>query len=132
MDTYQIILLLILAALLEAGGDYIVGYGMGLKYWLYRYLIIASGGVVLLVYGYTVNSAPWDFSGLLGTYVVIFFICTQVIGFLSTKKPTAGIDFFYTWQLPSGLKFTGSLLIIIGGFIFAIGQYLTPTSLQGK
>lgn len=132
MNTTQIVLLLVFAAILEASGDYIVGYGMGLKHWLYRYLIIALGGVVLLVYGYTVNSAPWDFSRLLGTYVVIFFICTQVIGFLSTKKPTAGIDFFYTWQLPSGLKFTGSLLIIIGGFIFAIGQYLTPTNLQGK
>lgn len=56
---------------------------------------------------------------------------TQIFGFLSTWKPTAGVDFFLTWELPAGLKLAGLLLIILGGILFALGQHFGAAISQG-
>jgi small multidrug resistance family-3 protein len=75
------IAVLLLAALLEAGGDALMRVG------LYKHLpgqralffALAAGG--LFAYGWTVNAPPpWDFGKLIGIYVVFFFLIAQLIG----------------------------------------------------
>jgi small multidrug resistance family-3 protein len=101
------LLLLLLAALLEAGGDALVrsglhGSGTNRLAWL------LAGGVVLFAYGCAVNSPPWDFGRLLGIYVVFFFVMAQAIGWLAFgQKPDAGV-----WA--------GGALIVLGGIVLTV------------
>jgi small multidrug resistance family-3 protein len=75
-------LILLLAAVLEAGGDALVrtglhGHNLGLRAGLF-----VAGAAVLFAYGLVVNSPPWDFGKLLGVYVTLFFLVAQVINLL--------------------------------------------------
>jgi len=101
------LLLLLLAALLEAGGDALVrsglhGPGTNRLAWL------AAGGLVLFAYGCAVNTPPWDFGRLLGIYVVFFFVVAQAISWLAFRqKPDAGV-----WA--------GGVLIVLGGIVLTL------------
>ena len=75
------LLILAVAALLEAGGDAIVRSGLHASTFGARAGLILLGGAVLLVYGLVVNAPPWDFGRLLGVYVTLFFVAAQVIGY---------------------------------------------------
>ncbi len=72
-------LILLLAALLEAGGDAIIRTGMHANEPWRRGLLFAAATVILFLYGWTVNSPPWDFGRLLGLYVVFFFVISQLL-----------------------------------------------------
>lgn len=101
------ILLLLIAALLEAGGDAIVRKGISASSWQ-RALWFLIGGAVLFGYGYTVNRPPWKFGELLGLYVVFFFVVAQ----------------FLSWALfheaPSAPVWVGGVLIVTGGLVIAL------------
>ena len=101
------ILLLLIAALLEAGGDAIVRKGISASSWQ-RALWFLFGGVVLFGYGYTVNRPPWKFGELLGLYVVFFFVVAQIL----------------SWALfheaPSAPVWVGGGLIVCGGLVIAL------------
>src|SRR5262249_54010754 len=76
-------MLLLVAAGLEAGGDAPVrhgphGAGLGM-----RVGCLAAGGIGLFAYGVTVNLPPWDFGRLLGVYVALFFLVAQLINWLA-------------------------------------------------
>jgi small multidrug resistance family-3 protein len=66
---------LILAALLEVGGDAFIRWGLKGG----RILGFIMGAVVLFAYGVIVNTPKWDFGRLLGIYIVIFFIVSQFV-----------------------------------------------------
>ena len=66
--------LLTFAALLEVFGDSLFQSGMYRSEGAARVLYFVCGAVVLALYGFTVNSPPWDFGKLLGVYVVLFFL----------------------------------------------------------
>jgi hypothetical protein len=68
------LLILFIAALLEAGGDAVVRHGLKAPDSVSRIALFLLGGFVLFAYGYVVNSPPWDFGKLLGVYVVLFLI----------------------------------------------------------
>ena len=78
---------LLVAALLEAGGDALVRHGLatpglaapGLAT---RLGFFAAGALVLFTYGLTVNAPSWDFGRLLGVYVALFFLVAQAINWL--------------------------------------------------
>jgi len=72
-------LLLMLAATLEAGGDALVRSGLHSSALASRLGFLAGGAVVLFLYGVVVNLPPWDFGRLLGVYVALFFLVAQVI-----------------------------------------------------
>ena len=94
---------LLLAALLEAGGDALVRGGLQAANLPTRLGFMALGAVVLLAYGVTVNLPPWSFGRLLGVYVTFFFIVAQLIGWLAFgARPTAPV-------------LVGGALIIAGG-----------------
>ena len=66
--------ILVLAALLEVGGDALVRWGLKSG----RILGFVLGAVVLFTYGLTVNLPKWDFGQLLGVYIVLFFVISQI------------------------------------------------------
>jgi drug/metabolite transporter superfamily protein YnfA len=104
------LVLLFIAAVLEAGGDALVRNGLHAGTGPNRLLFFLIGAVVLFAYGYVVNSPPWQFGDLLGVYVVLFFITAQLISYL----------FFGT--TPSKTLLLGGAFIVIGGVIISVGN----------
>ncbi|HEY5039267.1 MAG TPA: hypothetical protein VIJ93_09375 [bacterium] len=74
----QRFLILTLAALLEAGGDALMR--MGLKQG--RLIGFVLGAIALIGYGLVVNLPDWGFGRLLGIYLCLFFIISQVLAVL--------------------------------------------------
>ena len=104
------LLVLVVAALLEAGGDAIVRSGLHAPALGARAGLILLGGVVLLVYGVVVNAPPWDFGRLLGVYVTLFFMAAQTINYAAF-----GIA-------PSVPILVGGGLILAGGLLMTFWQ----------
>lgn len=72
---------LILAAVLEVGGDALVRWGLkGSK------LGLPLGAAVLFAYGLSVNLPKWDFGRLMGVYIALFFIVAQATSVLVFKE----------------------------------------------
>jgi drug/metabolite transporter superfamily protein YnfA len=109
MSRSTAILLLILAAALEAGGDAIIRAGLHSHSAAYRSALFMLGAVVLFAYGWTVNAPPWDFGRLLGLYVVFFFVFAQLLSWVVYK------------QVPSASVIVGGVLIIAGGLVISLG-----------
>jgi hypothetical protein len=102
MNTASALLVLFIAALLEAGGDALIRSGLHASA-LKKTAFMVLGGLVLFCYGYTVNAPTWDFGRLLGIYVVFFFLVAQAINLLAFgQQPTPGI-------------LVGGSLIVLGG-----------------
>jgi small multidrug resistance family-3 protein len=98
--------LLLLAAVLEAGGDALIRFGLfGAGK---RAAFLGAGAIVLLAYGITVNAPPWDFGKLLGVYVTLFFVVAQVINLVA-------------FGVRPGLPvIVGGTLIVAGGLVITL------------
>ena len=101
---------LFLAAILEAGGDAIVRFGLHASRGPTRIGLLVSGAIVLFAYGYVVNTPQWDFGRLLGIYVVFFFVVAQAISWLAFD------------QAPTRLVYVGGAFIVLGGLILSLGS----------
>jgi small multidrug resistance family-3 protein len=110
MTRSNVILVLFAAAVLEAGGDAVVRFGLRSSAPWQRALLFATGAVVLFAYGWTVNRPPWDFGKLLGLYVVFFFVVAQLISWMAFK------------QIPSLHVLVGGALIVAGGVVITLGR----------
>ena len=97
--------LLILATLLESSGDAIVRLGLGQAAWGPRLGLFLAGGAVLLGYGLSLNSAPFDFGRVVGLYIASFFVVWQAVNFAFFR------------QAPSLPSLAGGALIVAGGCI---------------
>ncbi len=104
------VFILLLAAVLEAGGDAIVRLGLRSGMAWQRYLLFLGAAVALFAYGWTVNRPSWDFGKLLGLYVVFFFVIAQLISWLAFKQP------------PSLQVVLGGALIVAGGVVIALAN----------
>jgi drug/metabolite transporter superfamily protein YnfA len=98
-------LLLMVAATLESGGDALVRTGLHSSTLATRLSYLVIGGGVLFVYGVVVNLPPWDFGRLLGVYVAMFFLVAQVI-----NRVAFGV-------IPTPPIFIGGAFIIVGAMI---------------
>ena len=98
-------LLLLVAAVLEAGGDALVRAGLHSSALGNRAAFFATGAMVLFAYALAVNAPPWDFGRLLGVYVTLFFLVAQIINL---------VVFGVRPQLPI---YVGGALIIAGGML---------------
>jgi drug/metabolite transporter superfamily protein YnfA len=97
---------LVLAALLEVGGDAAIRRGLvrAAPAW------ILFGGVALIAYGFAVNAnRAIDFGRLMGTYIAIFFVVSQTIAI--------GL-FGERLSLP---LVAGGVLIVLGGMVVQLG-----------
>jgi hypothetical protein len=104
------LLVLLSAAVLEAGGDAVVRAGIHAPTGLIRSLLFAAGGLVLFGYGWVVNAPSWDFGRLLGVYVVFFFLVAQIISWLAFG------------QRPSAAVLVGGIFILIGGCVISVAS----------
>jgi len=96
------------AAFLEAYGDSCFQAGLYRSRGVGRAVVFLIGAVSLILYGLVVNVPRWDFGKLLGVYVVLFFLCAQLI---------ARVRF---GQVPSLAVIAGGALITAGGLIITI------------
>jgi small multidrug resistance family-3 protein len=103
-----VLLLLSLAAFLEAFGDSFFQIGMHRSAGLGRVGAFAAGAAVLAAYGSVVNLPRWDFGRLLGVYVALFFLMAQVL-----NKVRFG-------QSPSLPVCVGGTLVVAGGLVMAL------------
>jgi drug/metabolite transporter superfamily protein YnfA len=96
----RLVALLVLAALLEVGGD--AGIRSGLQGKQAGFLL---GSALLIAYGFVVNLSKLDFGRLMGVYIAIFFVVSQILSVLIFKER------IYAPTL------VGGALIIAGGLI---------------
>jgi drug/metabolite transporter superfamily protein YnfA len=99
----QVFIILVLAAALEVGGDALVRMGLeGTAYYL------IAGGLTLFVYGIVVNKSDLDFNRLMGVYIAVFFVVSQIISFVLFK------------QIPDSKILLGGSFIVGGGLIISM------------
>jgi small multidrug resistance family-3 protein len=95
--------ILVLAAALEVGGDALVRIGLH----TYGYSL-AAGAFALVAYGILVNQSGVDFNRLMGIYIAIFFVVSQVIAFAMFK------------QVPDDRILLGGGFIVTGGLVILL------------
>jgi len=97
------LIILITAAILEVGGDALIRIGLqGATY------SVAAGAVTLFAYGILVNQSGLDFNRLMGVYIAIFFVVSQIISFVLFK------------QIPDDRILLGGGFIVAGGLLILI------------
>lgn len=92
------ICLLIVSAMLESGGDAMVRAGLHGRSWL-----LVSGAASLVAYGVLVNQSRLAFGRLMGAYIVVFFLVSQLLSAV----------FFH--QFPHRRTVLGGALMLAGG-----------------
>jgi small multidrug resistance family-3 protein len=102
------LIFLLVAAVLEAGGDALMRLGLHSQAPLARGLWLLAGCLVLGGYGLVVNASGWDFGRLLGAYVAVFFVVSQVINAVVFGR------------LPGMALLCGGALIVAGGMVIAL------------
>lgn len=100
---------LILAAALEVGGDALVRHGLrGANATGGRMFAFVLGACVLFVYSLLVNIPKWDFGRLMGVYIALFFIVSQVVAVIVFKEAV---------RMPT---LVGGALIVAGGLVLSL------------
>jgi len=96
-------IILLLAALLEAGGDAVLRKALAAD--AGRLALFAAGAAILFGYGIALNLAPLQFGQVVGLYVAILFVVWQVI------------TWFAFGTLPTLPIMLGGTLIVAGGLL---------------
>jgi drug/metabolite transporter superfamily protein YnfA len=97
------VLILVVASALEVGGDALIRIGLrGATYSL------AAGALTLFAYGFVVNKSGLDFNRLMGVYIAIFFLVSQIIAFVLFK------------QIPDDRIIVGGGFIVAGGLLILL------------
>ena len=94
---------LVLASVLEVGGDALVRIGLH----SYGYSL-AAGAFALFAYGILVNQSGVDFNRLMGIYIAVFFVVSQVISLILFK------------QVPDDRLLLGGGFIVTGGLVILL------------
>ena len=108
MEHIPLPLFLLVAALLEAGGDAILRKALLESAGAMRIALFGSGALVLVGYGTIVNLAPLDFGQLVGLYIATLFVIWQLINFVVFRS------------LPTLPILAGGILIVSGGLIVSL------------
>ncbi|HKM99317.1 MAG TPA: hypothetical protein VJX23_02285 [Candidatus Binataceae bacterium] len=99
----KVLAILIVASLLEVGGDALIR--IGLEGPVYS---MVAGAVTLFAYGVLVNKSGVDFNRLMGIYIAVFFLVSQVISFVLFK------------QIPDDRILVGGGFIVAGGMVILL------------
>lgn len=100
------LLLLVVAAVVEVGGDAVIRRGLRGR----NIMWVLAGCAALGLYGLVVNSVKWDFSRLLGVYVGFFAAASVLFG-----------RFAFHEELPAS-TWLGLAIIILGGLVIQFGR----------
>jgi small multidrug resistance family-3 protein len=100
----KIVTVLVVAAMLEVGGDALVRGGLQRKgAWL-----LLAGSITLAAYGFLVNMTQLDFSRLMGLYIVLFFLVSQAVAILFFREsPGRGV-------------MVGGAMVVLGGVVMTV------------
>ena len=96
---------LVVAAVLEVGGDAFIRSGLRAR----GLAFVVPGVVALGIYGIVVNLVPWDFSKLLGVYVGVFAVASVLCG-----------RFVFEESVPAS-TWVGLALVVAGGVVIQFG-----------
>ena len=105
------LVLLVFAAVLEVAGDALCRAGLRGG----RGGLLILGGVVLWLYGITVNAPGWNFGKLLGVYIAVFFVVSQVVAVRVFRGPI------------SSPMLIGGALIVAGGLVLSCWPHTTSS-----
>jgi hypothetical protein len=101
----QPIVLLLIATILEVGGDAVLRLGIYNHAGLLRIGLFVAGASLLFGYGCLLNLAPLEFGQVVGLYLATLFIVWQII------------NFFVFHIVPTPPILIGGVLIVAGGCI---------------
>jgi len=104
----KVFLFVLLATIFEATGDAVLRIALHHPSLASRIALFACGGLVLTLYGTSLNLAPVEFGQVVGIYIATLFVMFQITNYI----------FFKT--LPSMPTVTGGSLILIGGLIVGL------------
>lgn len=99
----RLISLLTVAAVLEVGGDALTRIGLH-----NRGFLIVCGALTLATYGVVVNLSGLDFGRLMGAYIAVFFVVSQIVASAMSR------------EIPSSGVIIGGLLILSGGLAMLV------------
>src|SRR5260370_42319370 len=102
------LLILFLAAVLEAYGDSSFQTALYRSSGMSRTIAFLGGVASLAAYGLVVNAPRWDFGKLLGVYVDLFFLVAQVVARVRIGQTLTLTDFL------------GGTIIVAGGVIISV------------
>jgi small multidrug resistance family-3 protein len=95
--------ILFAAAILEVGGDALIRLGLhGARGW------IIAGAVALTAYGVIVNQGRLDFGRLMGVYIAVFFVVSQIVAIAIFR------------QMPVRATIVGGAFIVVGGLVMMV------------
>jgi small multidrug resistance family-3 protein len=102
--TLWALILLVGAAILEVGGDAAMRAGLRGHAWA-----LLLGAALLAAYGLLVNQPALPFNRLLGTYIAVFFVVSQLVAFVAFgERPTPHL-------------LAGGALVALGGIVVQLG-----------
>ena len=97
---------LLLAAVLEMGGDAAIRRGLLRSTWAW----LALGSLMLVAYGFVVNAnRAIDFGRLMGLYIALLFVVSQALSIAVFR------------ERPSASLVLGGALIVAGGAVIQLG-----------
>jgi drug/metabolite transporter superfamily protein YnfA len=99
------LLFLLIAAFLEVGGDAGIRWGLRQNRWGF-----AAGACALVAYGFVVNLTSLNFARLMGVYIAVFFVVSQVLA----------VCLFH--ERLDRWNWIGGALIVTGGIVLSLGQ----------
>jgi small multidrug resistance family-3 protein len=105
MTRFIHVAVMLVAAVLEVGGDAMIRAGLRSRGWL----LVALGALVLGAYGVVLNLLPIDFSKLLGAYVAFFALASVAFGRIAFHEQISTS----TW-IGVAVVFAGSAIIQYG------------------
>lgn len=100
--------LLLIATVLEAGGDAIVRLAIYRHAGVVRIGLFLAGAALLLGYGSFLNLAPLDFGRVVGLYIATLFVVWQVVNAIAFRS------------FPTMPVLVGGALVIAGGAIISL------------
>jgi small multidrug resistance family-3 protein len=104
----KVFLFVLAATILEATGDSIVRIALHHPTLSTRIGLFLVGGILLALYGTSLNLAPVEFAAVTGLYVATLFVVFQITNYI----------FFRT--APTSAVVLGGTLIVAGGLIVSL------------
>jgi hypothetical protein len=104
----KVFLFVLAATILEATGDSVLRIALHQPSLPARIGLFVVGGVLLTLYGTSLNLAPVEFATVTGVYVATLFVVFQITNYIFFRAvPTAGV-------------MVGGVLIVAGGVIVTL------------